>query len=84
MPVYTYSALNQRGKASKGVINADSPRAARAKLRQSQLFPTELVEASSEAVAPGRNLRDITLFNRVRVQDLTIMTRQFATFCQRA
>ena len=80
MPVYTYSALNQRGKASKGVINADSPRAARAKLRQSQLFPTELVEASNEAVAsPGRNLRDITLFNRVRVQDLTIMTRQFAT-----
>ena len=79
MPVYTYSALNQRGKASKGVINADSPRAARAKLRQSQLFPTELVEASSEAVAPGRNLRDITLFSRVRVQDLTIMTRQFAT-----
>jgi len=79
MPVYTYSALNQRGKASKGVINADSPRAARAKLRQSQLFPTELIEASSEAVSPGRNLRDITLFNRVRVQDLTIMTRQFAT-----
>ena len=27
MPVYTYSALNQRGKASKGIINADSPRA---------------------------------------------------------
>ena len=80
MPVYTYSALNQRGKASKGVINADSPRAARAKLRQSQLFPTELVEASSEAAAAsGRHLRDITLFSRVRAQDVTIMTRQFAT-----
>jgi len=80
MPVYTYAALNQRGKASKGIINADSPRAARAKLRQSQLFPTELIEtAKDETAAHSRNIRDIQLFSRVRAQDLTIMTRQFAT-----
>jgi general secretion pathway protein F len=80
MPVYTYSALNQRGKASKGIINADSPRAARAKLRQSQLFPTEVIETSKdEASVQSRNIREVSLFNRVRVQDVTIMTRQFAT-----
>ena len=80
MPVYSYSALNQRGKASKGIINADSARSARAKLRQSQLFPTEIIETSkSESLAQSRNVRDISLFSRVRMQDLTIMTRQFAT-----
>ena len=31
MPVYTYMALNDRGKSTKGIINADSARAARAK-----------------------------------------------------
>ncbi len=80
MPVYTYSALNQRGKASKGIINADSARAARAKLRQSQLFPTELIETSKdETPVQSRNVREISLFSRVRAQDLAIMTRQFAT-----
>lgn len=80
MPVYTYSALNQRGKASKGIINADSARAARAKLRQSQLFPTEIIETSKdETPVQSRNVREISLFSRVRAQDLTIMTRQFAT-----
>lgn len=80
MPVYTYSALNQRGKTSKGIINADSARAARAKLRQSQLFPTEITETSKdETPVQSRNVREISLFSRVRAQDLTIMTRQFAT-----
>lgn len=80
MPVYTYSALNPRGKASKGIINADSARAARAKLRQSQLFPTEIIETSKDVTpVQSRNVRDISLFSRVRVQDLTIMTRQLAT-----
>ncbi len=80
MPVYTYSALNQRGKTSKGIINADSARAARAKLRQSQLFPTEIIETSKdETPVQSRSVREISLFSRVRPQDLTIMTRQFAT-----
>ena len=46
MPVYTYSALDARGKATKGVVNADSARAARVKLRQSGLFTKELLESA--------------------------------------
>ena len=41
MPVYTYNALNSRGKTAKGVINADSARGARLKLRQEGLFATD-------------------------------------------
>lgn len=80
MPVYTYNALDGRGKTTKGVINADSARAARAKLRQSGLFPTDLLETQeAEARQQGRTLHEIQLFRRVRQQDITIMTRQFAT-----
>jgi general secretion pathway protein F len=80
MPVYTYSALDARGKETKGVINADSARAARVKLRQSGLFTKELLE-TTEAETPERNRR-LTLLQavrRVRPQDITVMTRQFAT-----
>ena len=68
------------GKSTKGIINADSARAARTKLRQDHLFPTDLVETSQEdsARASTRN-REVNLFSRVRPQDITIMTRQFAT-----
>ena len=80
MPVYTYSALNERGKVTKGVINADSPRAARGKLRQAGLFATDLLEtAEAEAHGGGRNMSGLSLLQRVRPQDLAVMTRQFAT-----
>lgn len=80
MPVYTYSALNERGKVTKGVINADSPRAARGKLRQAGLFATDVLEtAEAEAHGGGHNVSGFPLLQRVRQQDLTVMTRQFAT-----
>lgn len=80
MPVYTYNALDTRGKSAKGVVNADSARAARTRLRQSGLFPTELLEThEAETRQQSGSLSDIQLFRRVRPQDLAIMTRQFAT-----
>ncbi len=62
------------------MVNADSARAARTKLRQSGLFPTELLEThEAETRQQSGSLSDIQLFRRVRPQDLTIMTRQFST-----
>ncbi len=80
MPVYTYSALNARGKETKGVVNADSARAARLKLRQSGLF-TKALQETEDTEAPGRNRRVDLLqtLRRVRPQDVTVMTRQLAT-----
>ena len=64
----------------RGIINADSARAARTKLRQSGLSPTELLETQeAEAQQRGRPLRELSLFRRVRPQDITIMIRQLAT-----
>src|SRR2546427_7692083 len=80
MPVYTYSALDARGKEMKGVINADSARAARVKLRQSGLLTKERLEpATAETPEHTRRLALLQPVRRVRPQDVTVMTRQFAT-----
>jgi len=80
MPVYTYSALDARGKETKGVVNADSARAARVKLRQSGLFTKELLEtAAAETPERHRGLELLQMVRRVGPQDVTVMTRQFAT-----
>src|SRR5947209_1583625 len=80
MPVYTYSALDARGKATKGVINADSARAARVKLRQAGLLTKELLETeAAETRERHRSLELLQMVRRVRPQDVTVMTRQLAT-----
>src|SRR5262249_47481371 len=80
MPVYTYSALDARGKEMKGVVNADSARAARVKLRQSGLF-TRARRKPTDAETPERNrpLPLLKTMRGVRPQDIPVMTRQFAT-----
>ena len=79
MPVYEYRALDRAGKNKEGIIDADSPIAARQKLRGSGVFPIELNETSS---IPGQATRDrtsiSTFFKRVRPADLSVATRQLA------
>ncbi|MCX5868959.1 MAG: hypothetical protein NT009_16020 [Proteobacteria bacterium] len=42
MPVYEYTALDSSGKGVKGMIDAESSKAARARLRKQGIFPTAL------------------------------------------
>jgi len=80
MPVYTYSALDVRGKETKGVVSADSARAARDKLRQAGLLTKELLETeTAETPEHHWSLELLQMVRRVRPQDVTVMTRQFAT-----
>jgi len=79
MPVYEYRALDRAGKNKDGIIDADSPVAARQKLRGSGVFPIELKETSS---TPGQAAQDqtsiSTFFKRVRPAELSVTTRQLA------
>lgn len=80
MPVYEYSALDSRGKQTKGIIDADSPVSARNKLRNSQFFPITIKESSSRIktqTTGGTSLN--TLLRRIRARELSTMTRQLAT-----
>ncbi len=79
MAVYEYRGLDQAGRDIKGIIDADSPRLARAKLRRSGIFPTEILtdRHTKKSVVEGVSIG--TLFGRIRIQEISIMTRQMAT-----
>jgi general secretion pathway protein F len=80
MPVFEYTALDQRGKNTSGIIDADSVTAARQKLRNTNKFPVKIREASdTREKKTSRGLMSRGLFARVRQRDVTLMTRQLAT-----
>lgn len=49
MPVFAYRGLSAEGRTISGVVDADSARSARGKLRASGIFPTEISEESAAA-----------------------------------
>jgi len=79
MPLYAYRGLDSDGREIGGIVDAESPRSARLKLRRTGVFPTELAE---EARAAGRMrplLAGLRLGERVPSAELAAVTRQFAT-----
>ena len=78
MPVYTYKALKEDGAPDQGVIDADSPKDARLKLKGRRLHVTDL-EAVGDAKGVARVLKGGPLFRRRRPQDVAMITRQLAT-----
>ncbi len=76
MAVFEYKALEKSGKHVKGIIDADSPVAARRKLREQQLFPTKLKESFS-AGRTSANAQEVA-FGGVSTRDLSLMTRQLS------
>ena len=59
MPVYEYKGLDAKGKEVSGIVDADSSRTARARLRKQGTFPTEVKEQSSGASrrVPGKGTK---------------------------
>ena len=74
MPGYHYKAVDAGGRETRGVMEVDSPRQARAQLREQGLFPLEVtqLDAANDPAAPQRAAR-------LSTTDLTNITRQLAT-----
>ncbi|UCE86240.1 MAG: type II secretion system inner membrane protein GspF [Deltaproteobacteria bacterium] len=81
MPVYAYKGVTASGRRTRGFVDAETPRAARAKLRRDAVFPTELEESGAAERSERSGSREISLdlFRRVSVTDLALATRQLAT-----
>ncbi len=79
MPIFEYEALNGSGKAIRGIIDAESARTARTKLKNQGVYPTEIREESAALAQRGPALR---LFGRVRAKDLAQVFRQMATLME--
>ena len=93
MAIFEYAAMTKAGKATKGVIDADTPAAARRKLREQGLFPTDVQESAAHGKTAssmdttqgkenGKGLRQGRNVGRVPVRDVALMTRQFAVLLQ--
>jgi general secretion pathway protein F len=74
MPGYRYKAVDSQGRETRGVMEVDSPRQARAQLREQGLFPVEVaaLEAANDA---GSQVKSIGL----STADLSNLTRQLST-----
>ena len=81
MPVYAYKGLNAQGRNVNGIVDADSPKGARFKLRRDGIFPTDLTEekARTKIAAVGSGASVSQYFERVTPQDLSLTTRQLST-----
>lgn len=72
MPAYTFEALDNDGRTRKGVLEADTAKAARAQLRAQSLVPLDLKIAAAGSATSRWSRR---VFNRTT---LTVWTRQLA------
>lgn len=74
MPTFDYVALSPDGKKEKGIIAADSARAARRELRVRQLTPLKLSEAKEKTASVFSRFAQAS----VSQSDLLLITRQWA------
>jgi len=84
MPIYQYKAITAEGSTTTGVIDADSPKDARAKIRAEGLMATEVAEEGArqrKSFSLDRILRGSqpTAPNKVRTEQVASVTRQLAT-----
>ncbi len=77
MAAYEYSALDARGRQTKGLIEGDTPRHARAMLRERGLTPLEVAQVAESRSGSG------SLFGGngggISHTELSLFTRQLAT-----
>lgn len=83
MGVFEYRGIGSDGKSVAGIVDAESSKTARTKLRQSGIFPTEVLEGSDLGKRTGQSapigFRRFGLGERVGLMDLSVATRQLAT-----
>ncbi|MGV3653936.1 MAG: type II secretion system F family protein, partial [Noviherbaspirillum sp.] len=81
MPAFRYEAVDQGGATRKGVLNADSARAARADLRNQGLVPVA-VDAIAAQVDESGQTRRRSFGDRLSTVELSLFTRQLASLLE--
>lgn len=76
MPAFEYEALDLKGRTKRGVISADTPRAARVELRHLNLTPVSMASSRDEAANASANGGRGA--NRISQSQLVLITRQLA------
>ena len=74
MAAFQYTAARADGASTRGLVEADSPRQARAELRRQGLLPLDIAEVRAGAARDGFALRR----DHLRGPELALLTRQLA------
>jgi general secretion pathway protein F len=82
MPVFEYKGFDGGGKAVSGIIDADSAKVARSRLRRQGLFPTDVdvqTKEGSKGTGLNREIDFARYFQFITVRDIATLTNQMAT-----
>jgi general secretion pathway protein F len=78
MPAYSYEAIDAQGKTQRGLIEADSPRAARAALRARTWVPMQVDVVTNQPAQQRGWQRELWVSRAYSAAGLAIFTRQLA------
>lgn len=84
MPIFEYKAIDGDNKVKKGIIDADTPRDARMKLKKDRLFVTDIKESRGKKHG-GIRIKGVTGVespNKARTEQVAAVTRQMASLLQ--
>ena len=83
MAVFEYKGFDNAGKEVTGIVDADSPKGARSKLRRQGVFTTDVWAQKAGKATRGQGLNveiDFSkYFQRIKPADIATMTSQLAT-----
>lgn len=80
MSVFEYVGIDKGRKKASGVIDAESDKAARLKLRKMGIYPEKLVmEGAGKKVSLSTSVDFTSWTHRIKIQDVSAMTRQLST-----
>jgi general secretion pathway protein F len=84
VPIFEYKAIDGDNKQKRGIIDADTPRDARVKLKKDRLFVTDIKESRGKKTG-GIRIRGVTgveTVNKARTEQVAAVTRQMASLLQ--
>jgi general secretion pathway protein F len=81
VPAFRYEAVDPAGATKKGVVNADSPRAARSDLRTQGLVPIKVDAITSQVDESGKTRR-VSFGDKLSTNELALFTRQLASLLE--
>ncbi len=84
MPIFEYKAINSDNRVKKGIIDADTPRDARLKLKKDALFVTDIKESrrKKKAAVSIKGVTGVDAPNKARLEQVAAVTRQMASLLQ--
>ncbi|HXG27845.1 MAG TPA: type II secretion system inner membrane protein GspF [Nevskiales bacterium] len=79
MGAFEYTALDERGRQKRGLLEGDTPRQVRQQLREQGLTPLEVREVGAST---DRRRRSRLFGSGIGSAELALLTRQLATLCR--